>query len=89
MAYLGPITHAPPRRDFRKRIVSPQRRDFLLLPPLPSSAAAAAPPPASRQSPRALASVLRAPASDPVYAPPSPLAPLLPGLGSAGDQYVY
>ena len=50
---------------------------------------------ASRQSPRALASVLRAPAGDPAYAPTSPLPPLLyrgspascpgwPGLGSAG-----
>jgi hypothetical protein len=42
-----------------------------------SAAASAAPPPASRQSPRALASVLRAPAGDPAYAPPSPLPPVL------------
>ena len=40
-----------------------------------ASAASAAPPPASRQSPRALASVLRAPAGDPAYAPPSSLPP--------------
>ncbi|XP_021301895.1 uncharacterized protein LOC110429747 [Sorghum bicolor] len=32
-----------------------------------ASAASAAPPPASRQSPRALASVLRAPAGDPAF----------------------
>jgi len=37
----------------------------------------AAPPPASRQSPRALASVLPTPAGDPAYAPPSPLPPPL------------
>ena len=60
-----------------------------------SAAASAAPPPASHQSPRALDSVLRAPAGDPAYARPSPLPPLLyrgspascpgwPGLGSAG-----
>jgi len=60
-----------------------------------SAAASVAPPPASRQSPRTLASVLRAPAGDPAYAPPSILPPLLyrgspascpwwPGLGSAG-----
>jgi len=42
-----------------------------------SAAASAAPPPASRQSPGALASVLRTPAGDPAYAPPSPLPPPL------------
>jgi len=42
-----------------------------------SAAASKAPPPGSRQSPRALASVLRAPAGDSAYAPPSPLPPLL------------
>ena len=41
------------------------------------AAASAAPPTFSRQSPRALACVLRAPADDPAYAPPSPLPPLL------------
>ena len=42
-----------------------------------SAAASAAPPTFCRQSPRALACVLRAPADDPAYAPPSPLPPLL------------
>ena len=42
-----------------------------------SAAASVAPPPASRQSPGALASVLRTPAGDPAYAPPSPLPPPL------------
>jgi hypothetical protein len=44
---------------------------------LGSATASAAPPTFSRQSPRALACVLRAPADDLAYAPPSPLLPLL------------
>jgi hypothetical protein len=86
LLFRGPVTHAPPHS-----LLLGSAEIFCSFPTPRLGCGVGGSP--SRLSP--LASVLRAPAGDPVYAPPSSLPPLLyrgspaccpvwPGLGSAG-----
>ena len=67
----------PKDRIFRASAAPPRRRPAMEGQSQARRRRRRLPPTFCRQSPCALACVLRAPADDPAYAPPSPLPPLL------------